>query len=1269
MTSKRIFSRSKRQSGSEPYYRTGGLLLMTNDTDPSNGFEAKTAPKAGRRRPSNLTIVPFHNKQYPISPVSFQYNAALANTANDLKAVYNDMLWSPASISIQKPLPHRPRSVSAPSTPDLPAELPGSLLLENQGFPPCASPEFTRPTSQILRRKAHTPGRYSEVQGYPLDLLNLVPEPLTHARSVPDLSLRHSAMRSVRSGNTLNSSASLKVQHQKSLSDVGSRRRTRPNQVKSPSHIDSRFTTCLASTMAGSSNDLSQVQVGAGRLLQPAPLINKRASNTDVEKSRGQRNELGVSTTPIPAITRSKHIEELKATIAPQDETISTLQSQFCGLRASHKAHVASLIESNLAEVASLKNYVRMLEEQAQPSLHHTSSNNLLFLSDTTGPPQNPKRERSQNTAGTESASPITSCQSSLEKQQQSPEYLRDSLEMENLKRKLSTTRRPELTNRNLLPELNQYKQNNAALQKQIESLMGKLNESKNGEGKLRGTLGGAEQRCAECEDKAGNAEQLAKSVQALQNTIDNLESRLETANIERLDAHEQLSNLRDAKSPFDVALHKLRIPSVANRGDEKATQDAHMSMSTVFSNASPISLEDDTQENSALAEFIAHIERLQDQAREKDAYIVELEEDRELLQQRQRQLEQEHNELALQSDIQNELLRKTRRTEAHFEQLRTAVIDREAIIGGKEMSIRAVERQLECHKLLLQAEIRRNAAIKLHVAADDDPLPDLTSLAKKEDINRWINKLNERLKRERPTSERKLTSNAPKAQVESLQQEIDFYVREIIYFKLDIKGYKSDIRKLNRITTQLSSYGSRTSDLDSEASSLRPLATPTRSRFASTTPELGASNTTSPTMGGPVIATASVHALNTSQTPFDPAKTPGKSKTQRLGLDIPEIPQTPTYKDGPSLTNEAERIDSSISPRSYAPRSPERRNPVLLLPDQEMFGKLITELPLSTPAVPKRHVSHKRSMSDSILQLHTASTTSEMSRAVADGSARSNRKTVENRGQSASASAPERPPRPPGRLLNSAKVCIAPPPPEKDTHERAASYPALMTPAILRARAGSVASNMDNAPMQTSPPSECKLSSASNSGITFVIAMGSPHNPALISPSAVMSPTICSITRNAPLIIPPTSKTCVGGTMASSKPATSPVPEMMDNFRPEPPPKQSEVRSVRSVFAVPTRTNSLGSKKWGDHAERVLHNPSHSRHVSESSIRTTVRLSKTRDAEKEMHRVRKDSIGMPRSLGGPFGMERSTSLNPEVQREGESKVGNRVVFGIGEAI
>jgi chromosome segregation ATPase len=133
---------------------------------------------------------------------------------------------------------------------------------------------------------------------------------------------------------------------------------------------------------------------------------------------------------------------------------------------------------------------------------------------------------------------------------------------MESLRRKLSTTKRPETTNRNLLPELNQYRQNNVALQKQIESLMAKLNESKKGERELRNKLEASEKECMEWQDKASAFDKVTKNVQALQNTIDHLENRLEIANTERLDAEEQLFHLQKQKSPFDLSLPKLQVPA-----------------------------------------------------------------------------------------------------------------------------------------------------------------------------------------------------------------------------------------------------------------------------------------------------------------------------------------------------------------------------------------------------------------------------------------------------------------------------------------------------------------------------------------------------------------------------------------------------------------------------------------------------------------------------------------------------------------------------------
>jgi hypothetical protein len=321
------------------------------------------------------------------------------------------------------------------------------------------------------------------------------------------------------------------------------------------------------------------------------------------------------------------------------------------------------------------------------------------------------------------------------------------------------------------------------------------------------------------------------------------------------------------------------------------------MSMSTIFSSASPISQQIDAHENSTLAAFIANIERLQDQVREKDVHIAQLEEDRALLQQRE-----------------TNLLRRTRRTDRHVERLRTAIIDREGMIEEKKKTILAVERQLDYHRLLLQAEIRRNAAVKLHLAAEDNSLPELISLAKREDIDKWISKLNERLEREYPSGETGTPADTPEARMEDLSKEINFYVREIIYFKLDIKGYKSDIRKLKR-TAQLG-------DNDSEASSLRPAATPTF--FSCATPNLGALNTTSSTQDDLVITSASCEG-SVTPTPSTRVRNPecttapstkwiGKGLPQPLGLDIP------THNAGPYTANEADRIDSGISPRTVAP-------------------------------------------------------------------------------------------------------------------------------------------------------------------------------------------------------------------------------------------------------------------------------------------------------------------------------------------------------------
>jgi chromosome segregation ATPase len=109
---------------------------------------------------------------------------------------------------------------------------------------------------------------------------------------------------------------------------------------------------------------------------------------------------------------------------------------------------------------------------------------------------------------------------------------------------------------------------------KQIESLMAKLNESKKSDRAAKNSLDEATRRYEEWRQKAEDAEKAAKSAQALQNTIDHLENRLEIANIERLDAQEQLFHVQTKQSPFDVEMPQLQL-AIAKDGDPKVRRSS----------------------------------------------------------------------------------------------------------------------------------------------------------------------------------------------------------------------------------------------------------------------------------------------------------------------------------------------------------------------------------------------------------------------------------------------------------------------------------------------------------------------------------------------------------------------------------------------------------------------------------------------------------------------------------------------------------------------
>ncbi|KAL5113496.1 hypothetical protein ACEQ8H_008632 [Pleosporales sp. CAS-2024a] len=1165
MSSRSIFSWSKRQSASE-YYRTGGIVPIDSPHLAYHGVDAKMRPTAGRKLPLELNMTTTENKPYLPSP--------------PCAATY------PRPLSIHKPLPGRPRSLSLPSTTDLPVELPGSILQENQGFPIDLVPDQPPSPMEIQDQEDLS------------TLLHLFPAPLLHAKSVPEFAAPSTDMRSVGSGNALNSS------------------------------------------LAPTPGPLTV------RTLQPSPFILQEPARNNAYQD-GRQVDLGRASTPTHSVSRSKRIEQLHSVIQTQKLTISTLQAQLVQLSASHDTYLERLADVDAADVASLDHEARALE--AGRPTNHSSDASLLFLIDSTG-------------AQTPICTSAECTTNAAEKQQHSPRRARDSPDMETLKRKLSSTRRPENASRNLLPELNQCKQNNVALQKQIESLMAKLNDAKQRERALKLSLEEMTQSRDECAARADAASDASSKTQALQNTIDHLESRLEIANVEKLDAEEQLFNFQAHKSPFDLSLPSLQIPPQVHYDQAKAShsppaQSAHMSTSTVFSSCSPISPDKDSQERSTLAAFVAHIERLQDQVRQKDAEAAELIRAREDMQQKHNHMIQEHRALTLHMDIQNDLLQKTQRTDAHIEQMRTAILEREAVISEKDKTIRALGRQLEHHKLLLEAQIRRHATMTLFAATSEDPLPELSTLTAQYDIDRWIEKLQERLAKERPLVMQHQPEDPIEARLAGLRREIDFYIREIIYYKLDIRGYKSDIKKLKKVTAQLRSHASRASDLESDTSSLRPAATPI------TTPDLDSSR--SPATSRP---TCKPHPLHRPLTPPPSASIFGFQKSNsstsqaldsekasfRIESRDPMTPQTPL---GDARLPRTDHVDQPCSSASVGPEK--SRSSVR---NRIKFGELLTHMSTSAPSTPQKH---KRSMSESIVPTYTTAGPPTQS---LGSPFQSLPRSASVFGTSRGRATPDRPPRPlhslfdaPASRFENTISTSAAQQASPEAHNTA-STPAVeaaeqislsrdnSTRSTLdvdgpfhahtvqedtrqslslalqngRPRTASASTEQEDASNQMEATQERNLSAASSFSIPFVIGIGSPHNSALVGPNFTMHPTPCSITRNAPLKIDPkATRTGVGGIMASSARVASAVS-----------PTETSVPGFPARQASQTRR--LGFSRKRDMVSPKT--PSHSRNASGGSIRTAIRLPKTSERERETDKVRKCSIGVPQMMGDGFG-------------------------------
>lgn len=659
--------------------------------------------------------------------------------------------------------------------------------------------------------------------------------------------------------------------------------------------------------------------------------------------------------------------------------------------------------------------------------------------------------------------------------------------------------------------------------------------------------------------------------------------------------------------------------------------QDGHVSMDTVFSIDSMSGHQRRPSSPATLRNLVAYVEQLQDEIRQKEVYISDLEGDSAQLRQMLDQANHQCVKLNLQLDIQNELLGRIKQTDKDIEQLRTAIIDRDAIIGEKERAVRAVERQLEHHKLLLQAEIRKHATTTRYLANEIDPLPDLIALAKEKDIDRWIQKLNQRLQKEKSTSSAKEPTTAVEAHVENLKNEIGFYVREIIYYKLDIRGYKSDIKKLKKITAQLGSHGNKISDLDSDTSSLRPAPTPSRARFVSMTPELKGSEHPSPVLTCPIatnMGTAcaltpppSTSAGSPNASPSHPSKSTRDDHLESVASRISMVPQTASQIN--MLNSKQE------SPAAIVPKRPDAQHSIgdsLYTSSKapEIFststhGEQSTMLtyaihgpkqsPLQTYDSPN---SPSEFSTSNILRtsLQAGNTIEATTRSAYPESDRPNLE----------------------RDISEALTVRPVVPTSRFSRDSLASSPSPKPYRMSHSRVGSESSTLSyNLQHQLPSRPERKLSGASDSGIPFVIAMGSPHNPAIAVAAKNMPVTRANATHKAAST---TSKAGIGGTMASSTPLLSPT--MVES------PPDMLTKSLTAMTGH-KRKLSLSFRKQENGSQTT---PTHTRSMSGGSIRTAIRWNKGSDKEKEKEiQLRQDNTSMPQPLGSPFHIDQSPSI------------------------
>lgn len=274
------------------------------------------------QQPSPLKIIRAKKTPYALSTASTQYYRGRDSATSSLQAAFDDLLRSPTACKrpadLQKPLPSRPRSTSVPIIPELPAELPGSLLLENQGYPskciPLDSPPRGSPSPK-MKEGARTASRFGH-EGF-LRRSNVAPESIAYMTSVPDLSAQHDIILYARSCSAFDSTSAagpspLDVLHESSRAGATTRPRSRPGLGMASSSIENLHTFSASGSNSNSDDTLKRLQsrVAAGN---QDPSSKKRRSRRPDSVSVGffPLFYVDYSSNYLPCITNWFHVSRI----------------------------------------------------------------------------------------------------------------------------------------------------------------------------------------------------------------------------------------------------------------------------------------------------------------------------------------------------------------------------------------------------------------------------------------------------------------------------------------------------------------------------------------------------------------------------------------------------------------------------------------------------------------------------------------------------------------------------------------------------------------------------------------------------------------------------------------------------------------------------------------------------------------------------------------------------------------------------------------------